>query len=125
MVESESASRPPLDNLRRRDFTALAAGALSALPLMSQQSGSNPGAPMNIGEWSYSWLGVEHATLARGTMCNGMQIYVEHWIPARVRHPYPIVLVHGDMAREANGSARPMAGAGGPHCCWSRVTRYT
>ena len=94
MVESDSTGKPPMDNLRRRDFTALAAGALTALPLMSQ-SGSNAGSPLEIAEWSYSWLGVEHATLARGTMCNGMQIYVEHWIPAQVRHPYPVVLIHG------------------------------
>jgi pimeloyl-ACP methyl ester carboxylesterase len=95
-----------LDNLRRRDFTALAAGALTALPLIPQ-SGSNAGALLDIADWSYSWLGVEHATLARGTMCNGMQIYVEHWIPAQVRHPYPIVLIHGGYGQGSEWISTP------------------
>ena len=72
-MEAESTGLLPLDTIRRREFTALAAGALTALPLMSQ-SGSNSGAPLDIAEWSYSWLGVEHVTLARGTVCNGMQM---------------------------------------------------
>jgi pimeloyl-ACP methyl ester carboxylesterase len=104
-VESESTN-PPLENLRRRDFTALAAGALTALPLMSQ-SVSNAGPLLDIAEWSYSWLGVEHATLARGTMCNGMQIYVEHWIPAQVRHPYPVVLIHGGYGQGSEWISTP------------------
>jgi len=105
-VESESTGKLPLGDLRRRDFTALAAGALTALPLMSQ-SAPNAGAPLDIAEWSYSWLGVEHATLARGTMCNGMQIYVEHWIPAEVRHPYPVVLIHGGYGQGSDWISTP------------------
>ena len=41
------------------------------------------------------WLGVERAELARGTVTSGRQMYVEYWIPAQVRHPFPIVMVHG------------------------------
>jgi len=81
--------------IRRRDFNTLAAGALTALPPLMAQVSSPPNPPLDIAEWSYSWIGVEHATLARGTMCNGMQIYVEHWFPAEVRHPYPVILIHG------------------------------
>jgi pimeloyl-ACP methyl ester carboxylesterase len=33
--------------------------------------------------------------MARGSFVNGKQMYVESFIPAQVRHPYPIVLVHG------------------------------
>ena len=105
-MESESTGKLPLDNLRRRDFTALGAGALTALPLRSQ-SRSNSGAPLDIAEWSYSWLGVEHVTLARGTMCNGMQIYVERWIPAEVRHPYAIVLIHGGYGQGSEWISTP------------------
>jgi pimeloyl-ACP methyl ester carboxylesterase len=104
-VKSE-LTKPPLENLRRRDFTALAAGALTTLPLMAQ-SPTNAGAPLDIAEWSYSWLGVEHATLARGTMCNGMQIYVEHWIPAEVRHPYSVVLIHGGYGQGSEWISTP------------------
>jgi len=105
-VESESTGKPALENLRRRDFTALAAGALTALPLMAQ-SAQNSGAALDIAEWSYFWLGVEHATLARGTMCNGMQIYVEHWIPAEVRHPYAAVLIHGGYGQGSDWISTP------------------
>jgi pimeloyl-ACP methyl ester carboxylesterase len=40
-------------------------------------------------------VGVDRADLANGTVVNGKQMYVESWIPAQVKHPYPIVLVHG------------------------------
>jgi pimeloyl-ACP methyl ester carboxylesterase len=51
--------------------------------------------PLDIAEWSYFWLGVKRAKLARGTVTSGEQMYVEYQIPANLRHPYPIVLVHG------------------------------
>jgi pimeloyl-ACP methyl ester carboxylesterase len=105
-LESHSTGERLAENLRRRDFTALAAGALTALPLMAQ-SEPKPGTPLDIAEWSYWWLGVEHATLARGTMCNGMQIYVEHWVPAQVRHPYPAVLIHGGYGQGSDWISTP------------------
>jgi pimeloyl-ACP methyl ester carboxylesterase len=86
--------------MSRRGFAALAAGGLSlaataALEAQSsdQQAASQP--PLDIAEWSYFWIGVERADLARGTVVNGKQMYVEYQIPSQVRHPYPIVLVHG------------------------------
>ncbi|MGA2025039.1 MAG: alpha/beta fold hydrolase, partial [Steroidobacteraceae bacterium] len=51
--------------------------------------------PIELREWSYFWLGIKRAELARGTVVGGQQLYVEYQIPARRRHPYPIVLVHG------------------------------
>src|SRR4029077_15155625 len=50
---------------------------------------------LDLAEWSYFFVGVERAELARATYVNGKQMYVETFIPAQVRHPYPIVLVHG------------------------------
>ena len=52
-------------------------------------------------------MGVEHALLARGTVCNGMQIYVEHWFPAQVRHAYPVVLVHGGYGQGSDWISTP------------------
>ena len=52
-------------------------------------------APIQVREWSYFWLGVKRAELARGTVVGGQQMYVEYQIPAKLKHPYPIVLVHG------------------------------
>ena len=86
--------------ISRRDFAALAASGVSLLASagLEAQTSTAPaaaGPPLDIAEWSYFWVGVEQAHLARGTVVNGKQMYVEYWIPAQVRYPYPIVLVHG------------------------------
>jgi pimeloyl-ACP methyl ester carboxylesterase len=41
------------------------------------------------------WVNVKRADTARASFIGGQQMYVEYMIPSRVRHPYPIVLVHG------------------------------
>src|SRR5260221_10957690 len=94
--------------LTRREFGVLVgAGALGTLRKVSAtaevRAGGQPGGTaaanagpvLDIADWSYFWFGVERATLARGTVVNGAQVYVEHWIPTSVRHPYPVVLIHG------------------------------
>lgn len=90
--------------MTRRDLAKLAAVAIAATPAIAQQA-SPP--VLDIADWSYKWIGVEHATLARGTMCNGMQIYVEHWIPREVRHPYPVVLIHGGYGQGSDWISTP------------------
>src|ERR1700736_232840 len=95
-------------HINRRDFmrqtAAASAGAMSAPTLLktfttfaestplAAQDASAP-APLDVAEWSFFWVGVERAELAKGTVVNGKQMYVEYQIPAQVRHPYPIVLV--------------------------------
>jgi len=85
--------------LTRREMGALMAGALAAA---SSADAQTPDPILDIAEWSYHWYGVEHALLARGTVCNGMQMYVEHWIPKEVRHPYPVVLIHGGFGQASD-----------------------
>jgi pimeloyl-ACP methyl ester carboxylesterase len=68
--------------------------AVEAAAPQATQTAARP-APLDIAEWSFFWVGVERAELARGVVVNGKQMYVEYQIPAQVRHPYPIVLVHG------------------------------
>jgi pimeloyl-ACP methyl ester carboxylesterase len=63
--------------------------------------------PLDLAEWSYFWLGVERAELAHGTVTSGRQMYVEYWVPAQVRHPYPIVLVHGGGGQGTDWMGRP------------------
>ena len=41
------------------------------------------------------WVNVKRAEVANRTFVGGQQMYVEYMIPSRVRHPFPIVLVHG------------------------------
>lgn len=62
---------------------------------------------LDIAEWSYHWYGVEHALLARGTMCNGMQMYVERWIPHDVLRPYSVVLIHGGYGQGSDFISTP------------------
>jgi pimeloyl-ACP methyl ester carboxylesterase len=93
------------DQFTRRELGALMAAALAASKLEAQK----PAPPLDIAEWSYRWYGVEHALLARGTVCNGMQMYVEHWIPAQVRHPYPVVLIHGGFGQGSDWFTTPEA----------------
>ena len=87
----------------------IAARTSAIAPKMVGQTApaANPGPVLDIADWSYHWVGVEHATLARGTMCNGMQMYMEHWIPREVRHPYPVVLVHGGYGQGSDWISTP------------------
>ena len=93
-------------NMTRREAGILMAGALSA-QLAAQTSSPGPGAVLDIAEWSYRFYGVEHARLARGTVVNGTQMYVEHWIPAQVRHPFPVVLIHGGYGQGSEWFSTP------------------
>ena len=85
----------------RRDFMAAgsvalpAVGALMADPASAASTGASAKAPLDIAEWSFFWVGVERIDLGKGPVVSGKQMYVEYQIPAKVKHPYPIVLIHG------------------------------
>ncbi len=106
MSDSNRLDSKGQNQITRRGFGAAAIGGLAAAALVSkpgelaaQAYSSTPltadKVPLDLAEWSYFWVGVERAELASGTYVNGKQMYVEYWIPTQVRHPYPIVLVHG------------------------------
>ncbi|HEY3044698.1 MAG TPA: alpha/beta fold hydrolase, partial [Vicinamibacterales bacterium] len=88
-----------------RDTAVVTAGAMTAPSLLTTLTALAPSvsaaqaaaapAPLDVAEWSFFWVGVERAELAKGPVVNGKQMYVEYQIPTQVRHPYPIVLVHG------------------------------
>src|SRR5262245_42015771 len=59
------------------------------------RSGAAALPPLDLAEWTYFFVGVERVDLARGSFVNGKQMYVEAFVPAQVRKPYPVVLVHG------------------------------
>ncbi len=99
-----------MSGITRRDLGTLAAAAIAVAPKRAHAQAiapQNAGPVLDIADWSYHWIGVEHATLARGTLCNGMQMYVEHWIPREVRHPYPVVLIHGGYGQGSDWISTP------------------
>jgi pimeloyl-ACP methyl ester carboxylesterase len=89
----------------RRAATLGAAGAAAAVlgPLatsadaaaLAQQTAAAAKMPLDVAEWSFMWVNVKRAETARGAYVGGQQMYVEYMIPAQVRHPFPVVLVHG------------------------------
>lgn len=93
------------DGITRRELGALVATALAVAPQLSAQSAADP--VLDIASWSYFWVGVEKISTARGTLCNGMQMYVEYWIPAKLQHFYPVVLVHGGYGQGADWISTP------------------
>src|ERR1700685_2074096 len=114
-------SKDNSNGFTRRDLATLAAAAIAIAPKNAPAQAAptgNPGLEVDIADWSYHWYGVEHALLARGTMCNGMQMYVEHWIPREVRHPYPVVLIHGGYGQGSDWISTPDGRRG-----WAKIGR--
>jgi len=72
----------------------LSAG-IEAAGLAQQTAATTPKLPLDVAEWSYMWVNVKRAETARSTFIGGQQMYVEYMIPSQVKHPFPIVLVHG------------------------------
>jgi pimeloyl-ACP methyl ester carboxylesterase len=72
----------------------LSADALAA-DLAQQTAAGAAKLPLDVAEWSYMWVNVKRAETARNTFVGGQQMYVEYMIPSQVRHPFPVVLVHG------------------------------
>jgi pimeloyl-ACP methyl ester carboxylesterase len=55
-----------------------------------------PLGPLTLAEHSYFWIGVERTTLPDGRIATtGEHMYVEYFVPAELRHDYPLVLIHG------------------------------
>jgi hypothetical protein len=89
------------NRISRREFGALTAGGVllggSGALKAATTTTTAPLKPLDIAEWSFFWVGVERVTLPGGTspVVSGKQMYVEYQVPAKVKHPFPIVLIHG------------------------------
>jgi pimeloyl-ACP methyl ester carboxylesterase len=111
--EHAPARRDARPALTRREFGTLVAAALAAAPGVTLGQPQNGGAlrsaerALDIADWSYFWYGVETARLARGTLVNGAQMYVEHWIPREVGHPCAVVLIHGGYGQGTDWISTP------------------
>lgn len=52
------------------------------------------GNPLQIAAHGFFWVGCEVIDTPAGPALRG-QTYVEYWIPEDLRHPFPIVMIHG------------------------------
>ena len=95
MAEESKDGNDPARVRRAHSGLLIAAAAPPALSAQARTAASAPATILDIADWSYYWYSVERVKLARGTLINGTQMFVEHWIPTVVRHPYSVVLVHG------------------------------
>lgn len=75
--------------------TSLGLGTADAAGLAQAAVATSKKIPLDVAEWSYMWVNVKRAETARGAYVGGQQMYVEYMIPAQVRRPFPVVLVHG------------------------------
>jgi len=66
---------------------------------------------MALADHGFFWVGTEHKQMPYGTIISG-QMYVQYLIPAQVRHPYPVILVHGATGQMLHymGSGDGLAG---------------
>jgi pimeloyl-ACP methyl ester carboxylesterase len=87
---------------------SLAGEPASAAALAQQTAAASTKIPLDVAEWSYMWVNVKRSEIpARGTFVGGQQMYVEYMIPARVRHPFPVVLVHGGGGQGTDWMSTP------------------
>jgi pimeloyl-ACP methyl ester carboxylesterase len=86
----------------------LAAGAADAASLAQRSAAASTKIALDIAEWSYMWVNVKRAEVpSRGAFVTGQQMYVEYMIPSRVRHPFPVVLVHGGGGQGTDWMSTP------------------
>ncbi|HEX4024639.1 MAG TPA: hypothetical protein VHX52_08045 [Steroidobacteraceae bacterium] len=81
--------------------------AAQSTPQSSVPSGERFRGPLELADYSQYFIGAQGVELARGTVVNGTQLSVEYQIPAEVRHPYPIVLIHGDGGQGSDWMSTP------------------
>ena len=82
--------------------TVISAAVLLAAPLSRAQERG----PLALASASYFFVGGKIDTSVEGSPMVG-HMYVEYMIPARRRHPYPIVMVHGGTMSGVNFTGTP------------------
>ncbi|MBV8168942.1 MAG: alpha/beta fold hydrolase, partial [Alphaproteobacteria bacterium] len=102
--------------------TLLAAAGVALLAAMPAEAADNravpPGVPAspvtNLAHHGYFYVG-GHYEGAPGSDIMAGQMYVEVWVPAAVRRPYPIVLIHGAAQTATNWMGTPDGRKGWVH----------
>lgn len=93
MVEKNNRQvlQPILDWIQKN---VPASGARVSATQKTTTSGKKPETAMTLANQGFFWVGTEHKKVPYGTIISG-QMYVQYLTPSQVRHPYPVVLVHG------------------------------
>src|SRR5215472_4122874 len=81
-----------------------AIGAITAVALPAARAASD--APLSIAKQGYFFVGGKIDTTVDGSPMVG-QMYVEYQIPAKVEHPYPVVMIHGGSQTGTNFTGTP------------------
>jgi pimeloyl-ACP methyl ester carboxylesterase len=101
---------------------ALGAGGLSVAALgadfwprtaaAQRRTGAALDRPLAIAEQGQFWVGAERASVNGATVSSGEQMYVWYQVPADVKKPYPIVLVHGGGGQGTDYLGTPFGAPG-------------
>ncbi len=86
---------------RNLHLAALVCAFFVALPASAQERG-----PLVLAKSSYFFVGGKIDTAVEGSPMVG-QMYVEYMIPQHLRHPYPVVMVHGGSQTGTNFTGTP------------------
>jgi len=91
------------DFLRHASVLGLTVPALLASEQLigsaQQRNGGTSPSILDLAEWTQGYVGVETVTLPRGEVFTGKYLSVECWTPKQVRHPYPVIFVHGGTSQ--------------------------
>jgi pimeloyl-ACP methyl ester carboxylesterase len=88
---------------------ALFAGAFAALAFfmfVPSAAQARDEEPLRLAKSSYFFVGGRIDTSVQGSPMFG-QMYVEYMIPEKLRHPYPVVMVHGGSQTGTNFTGTP------------------
>src|SRR5262245_32661752 len=87
-------------------FRTITTAALSSILLLAAPAVAQQGGPLALAKASYFFVARKTDTAAEGSPVVD-HIYVEYMIPARQRHPFPIVMVHGGSQTGTNFTGTP------------------
>jgi len=86
---------------------ALTTITLSTLVLLAPRLASSQNlAPLSIARKGYVYAGGKYSAVNGRQVMSG-QLYADYQIPSRLRHPFPIVMVHGAGSSGANFMGTP------------------
>jgi pimeloyl-ACP methyl ester carboxylesterase len=84
----------------------LARAAALCLTLLLAAGAGRAEAPLSIAKQGYLFAGQAYSTIDNNPVIHG-QLYAEYQIPAKVTHPYPIVMVEGGGQSGSNFTGTP------------------